>query len=143
MHDALVPGGKLAAAVWTEPEKSPMVSMPIRVTRQLLNLPPLPRDAIPFNLADVKMLEQKFVDAGFKNTKTEKMGLTFRVKSADEFARFQGEVNGPILALLADKPQEKRAEVWKAITEEARNFAGPDGSISIDNETMCIVGQRE
>jgi hypothetical protein len=48
----------------------------------------------------------------------------------------------PILSLLSDKPQEKRAEIWQAITEEARKYADPDGSIKIDNETMCIVAER-
>ncbi len=142
MREALVPAGKISAAVWTEPEKSPMVSMPISVARQVLGLPPMPQNAIPFNLADAKMLERTFADAGFKNIRTEKMALTFRLKSAEEFTRFQSEVNGPILALLADKPQEKHAEVWKAITDAAKKYAGPDGSVKMDNETLCIVGER-
>jgi ubiquinone/menaquinone biosynthesis C-methylase UbiE len=52
MREALVPAGKVAAAVWTEPEKSPMLNMPLGVTRQALNLLPMPRNAPPFNLAD-------------------------------------------------------------------------------------------
>ena len=142
MRESLVPGGRIAAAVWTEPEKAPMVSMPIGVARKVLGLPPMPQNAPPFNLADAKMLERIFVGAGFKNFKAERMALTFSIGSADEFARFQSEINGPIIAMLADKPQEKREEVWKAIREAARKYAGPDGSIMIDNEALCVVAER-
>lgn len=142
MREVLVPGGRIAAAVWTEPEKSPMVSMPIGVARQVLGLPPNPPNLPPFNLADAKMLERVFVDAGFKNFKSEKMNLTFTIKSADEFARFQSEISGPIIALLADKPQEKHEAVWKAVRDAAGKYAGPDGKIKMDNETMCVVAER-
>lgn len=142
MREALVSGGKIAAAVWTEPEKSPMISMPIGVARQVLGLPPTPPNLPPFNLADPKMLERVFAGAGFKNFRAEKMNLTFTVGSADEFARFHSEINGPIIALLADKPRGKHEEVWKAIRDAAAKYAGPDGKIKIDNETMCVAAER-
>lgn len=142
MCEALVPGGKIAAAVWTEPEKSPMVSMPISVARQVLGLPPNPPNLPPFNLADAKMLERVFVEAGFKNFRAEKIKLTFTVKSAEEFAHFQSEIHGPIIALLADKPQEKRTAVWNGIRDAAGKYAGPDGSVTIENESMCVVAER-
>jgi hypothetical protein len=119
-----------------------MVSMPIGVARQALGLPPMPKNAIPFNLADARMLEQTFADAGFKNIRTEKMIVTFRLNSADEFAWFQSQVNAPILALLADKPEEKHVDVWYAIIDAAKKYAGPDGIVKIDNETLCIVAER-
>lgn len=142
MRDALVPGGMIAAAVWTEPEKAPMVSMPFGVARQMLGLAPMPQNAPPFNLADAKMLERTFVNAGFKNFKAERMTLTFTVASADEYSRFHSEINGPLIALLADKPQEKREEVWKAISEVARKYVGQDGKIKMDNEVLCVAAER-
>ena len=39
MLGLLVPGGKLAAAVWSEPSKVPLISMPINIARQELQAP--------------------------------------------------------------------------------------------------------
>jgi ubiquinone/menaquinone biosynthesis C-methylase UbiE len=142
VREALVPGGRIAAAVWTEPEKAPTVSMPIGVARKVLGLPPMPANMPPFNLADAKMLERVFAGAGFKNFRAEKMTLTFTFGSADEYSRFHMEINGPLIALLADKPREKREEVLNAIRDAAAKYAGPEGKIKMDNETMCVVAER-
>ncbi|MEM3161300.1 MAG: class I SAM-dependent methyltransferase, partial [Nitrososphaera sp.] len=142
VREALVPGGRIAAAVWTEPEKAPTISTPIGVARKVLGLPPMPANMPPFNLADAKMLERVFAGAGFKNFRAEKMTLTFTFGSADEYSRFHMEINGPLIALLADKPREKREEVLNAIRDAAAKYAGPDGRIKMDNETMCVVAER-
>jgi len=46
----LVPGGKMAAAVWSEPSKVPLISMPISIARQELQAPYLVRE-FPVHLA--------------------------------------------------------------------------------------------
>jgi enediyne biosynthesis protein CalE5 len=143
MREALVSGGRISAAVWTEPEKSPTVSMPIGVARQILDLSPMPKTAPPFNLADAKMLERVFEETGLKNIQTERMTLTFKIESVDEFARFQSEVNGPIIALLAEKSEDKRKEVWNAIIDAASKYSGSDGKVTINNEVLCIAGERD
>jgi signal transduction histidine kinase len=89
------------------------------------------------------MLELVFEETEFKNIQTERMTLTFKIESADEFARLQSEVNGPIIALRAVKSEDKRKEVWNAMIDAASKYSGSDGKVTISNEVPCIAGERD
>ncbi|MFQ5902870.1 MAG: class I SAM-dependent methyltransferase, partial [Candidatus Binatia bacterium] len=60
MGRLLIPGGRLAAAVWDVSDKVRTMSLYIGVARQVLGLPPPPPGTPSlFSLADVPALEQK------------------------------------------------------------------------------------
>lgn len=59
MRDILISGGKLAAAVWSEPSKVPLINMPMSTARQRLQSPLLDQGVPgPFSLADVDALKK-------------------------------------------------------------------------------------
>ncbi|TLX92131.1 MAG: methyltransferase domain-containing protein [Thaumarchaeota archaeon] len=66
MQRLLVSRGKLAAAVWSEPAKVPMINMSISSVREQLQAP-LVGQGIPgpFSLADVDALKKSLLKAGF------------------------------------------------------------------------------
>ncbi len=143
MWQLLTPGGRLAAAVWDVPEKVPNISLAMGVARQMLRVPPPPGETPgPFSLADSTALELALTQAGFSDLHSEWLTVTYEFASAGEFVRRSQDIAAPLIAMLADRPTEWQAEVWRAIEEAAHQYAKADGSISMPNETICIVGRR-
>lgn len=70
------------------------------------------------------------------------MTVTAEFASADEYARFLQAVSAPINNLLADQPRERRAEIWRAVTQAIQQYAAADGSVSLPGEVICVVGRR-
>jgi len=135
--------GRIAAAVWSSPEKVPSISLPMGVVRELLQIPPPPPGTPnPFCLADTALLEQMFQQAGFRDICIESIMVDFAMPSAEVYTEFTRDINAPLVALLADRSSEQQDMVWEAITEAVRRYEAPDGSIHIENEAICISGIR-
>ena len=144
MRQLLVPGGRLAAAVWADPPKVPLIGLAMGVVREVLRVPPPPAEAPgPFRLADAEALARTFLGAGFTEVRVERLTVTFEFPSAEAYARFQQDVAAPIAALLSQHPPERRAAVWQAVARAAhQRFAAADGRLRMPNETLCVVGRR-
>ncbi len=143
MWRLLMPGGRLAAAVWDVPAKVPSVSLPMGVVRRILQLPPPPAGTPGlFSLADSTALEQALTRAGFADVRSERLTVTREFASAEAYVRFLQDINAPLKAILANQPAQRQAEVWQAIGEAAQQYATADGSIRMLNEAICVVGRR-
>jgi ubiquinone/menaquinone biosynthesis C-methylase UbiE len=143
MHDLLVPGGKVAAAVWDTPDKAPGISLSIKAILKTLNAePPPPGMPGPFALADREKLAAVFESAGFSDLKIEPKTVTFSWVSAEEYTQWIKDIASPIKAMLADQPEDIQKKGWDAVTEAARKYAAEDGSVVIDNQTICISATK-
>jgi len=143
MHELLLPGGKVAAAVWDSPDKAPGISLSMTVIMKMLNEEPPPPDMPgPFAMADRGKLARVFESAGFSDLKIEQKPVTFSWASAEEHTQWIKDVASPIKAMLADKPEDVQTKVWDAVTEAARAYAADDGSIVIDNQSVCISAAK-
>ena len=139
----LVPGGRIAAAVWGIPPKTPLLSTAMGVLREMFNLPPPPPGTPgPNSLADTAALEQAVREAGFVDVRSESMTMVVDFPSVDTYTSFLGEIAPPIRALLANQPPERQTQAWDAIAQAARQYATADGSVVMSNETICVTGQR-
>ena len=142
MRHLLVPGGWLAAAVWGEPAKVPMLSAAMAVVqRELAPPPPPPGTPSPFNLSDRPRLEQALIDASFSQVHTETRTVVGEMSSAEDFIQMTRDVSVPLAALMAQFSQEKQQAVWQGMAEAVGAYAGPDGTIRMDNETILVAGQ--
>ncbi len=143
MHRLLRKGGRLAAAVWGPPPKVPFISVAMGTVRQQLQAPPPPPGMLgPFSLADVTVLERALEQAGFTGVRSEPLTLTFEWASAEDYTGFQQDIAAPIIAMLAKEQPERRASVWRSVTEAARSYAGPDGKVRMTGEAICVVARR-
>ena len=145
MLGLLVPGGKLAAAVWSEPSKVPLISMPINIARQELQAPLLGQGIPgPFSLADIDALKKSLEKAGFVDIKSENIRVVFEFNSAEEYTEFNQDIVAPIRIMLANETEDRKQEIWNAVTDQAKQrFADKDtGRIKLANEAICIVGSR-
>ena len=143
LHELLVPGGRLVAAVWGPPHKVPFARWPMEVAMRVLQVPaPPPQMPGPFSLADSHRLEQFLTEAGFTAVQTEPMLLTLEWASVDDYLRFQQAILTGFHALLAKYSAEQQAEVWRAIAETAGQSTTPDGRCHTENEVLLTVGRR-
>jgi len=139
-HDALVPGGKIAAAVWPALDKVPAINLAFLTVIKKLNLPPPSLDTPPFPLSDPLALQNALMKAGFQDVKTENMVMTLRFDSPDSFTNFHKAVTAPIHALLVGQTTEKQNEIWQVVTEAAKPYTNSKGELVLDNEVICCVG---
>lgn len=143
MHRLLKPGGRLAAVVWGPPANVPFISLAINTVRQQLQSPPPPPGMLgPFSLADGAILEQALVRAGFSAIRSRPLALTFEWASAEDYTRFQQDIAAPVVAMVAQEPPARQAAVWRAVTEAAQRYAGPDGTVRMPGEAICWAARR-
>jgi ubiquinone/menaquinone biosynthesis C-methylase UbiE len=142
----LVPGGRLAAAVWSEPSKVPLISMPISIARQELRAP-LPNQGIPspFGLADTEALKKSLEKAGFADIKSETIMVVFEFDSAEQYTEFNQDIVAPVRIMLANETEQRKQEIWDTVTNQAKQrfVDKATGRIKLANEAICIVGTRK
>jgi ubiquinone/menaquinone biosynthesis C-methylase UbiE len=140
---SLVPGGRLAAAVWAAPAEVPLLDTAFATARKVIGAPPPPAGTPgPFSLADAEALKSHFTQAGFQDVRAETLSITFRFGSAEQFTAFHQDIAAPIKAMIAGQSPDMQKKVWDAVTEEARKYAAADGSVSMSNKVICVSGRR-
>jgi ubiquinone/menaquinone biosynthesis C-methylase UbiE len=155
IHKVLSPGGKVAAAVWSEPAKVPKLYAAIDFVTKEMDIPFTITDnhsstfakiLTPFNLANINILKDALVEVGFKNIHIEYLNIVFEFASAEDYVRFAKAIIAPIQEILANETETRREKIWKALTEEVkRKYVTANNnnkSIRMDNETICIVGRK-
>jgi ubiquinone/menaquinone biosynthesis C-methylase UbiE len=139
----LVSGGKLAAAVWSEPSKVPFINLSMDIARKHLQTS-LPGQGVPgpFSLADVDSLKKSLLKAGFADVRSEKIVVTFEFDTAEDYTKFNQDIVAPIRTMLSNETDTTREQVWNAVTEQANlKYSDHDsGHVKFVNEAICIVG---
>lgn len=150
IYKSLVDGGRFAAAVWSTPDKVPQLSIPMNIARRETNTPlPPPGTPGPFSLADEKLLYEAFEKDGFRNIQIEKVNVTFKFETAEEYTKFTQDIAAPVNAMLKNQSKERTEQIWNTITQEVSKYTatGTDsnekqGPVSVNNEAICIVGTK-
>jgi SAM-dependent methyltransferase len=143
IHRLLVAGGRFATSVWGPPERVPNSRETFRAIARVLELPlPAPGTPGPFSLADAEGLANRLRSAGFSDVQTETVVTHGDFDSLEQYVRYLQEISAPINNLLADESPERRAEVWRAVTQANREFVGPDGTLHLSGESVLVVGRR-
>lgn len=143
IRESLVPDGIFAAAVWSAPERAPVLSLAQKTAAEGVGLsPPTSESPGSFRLANITSLENSFNQAGFRDIRSERLAITFRFNSIGEFTNFHKAINIPVCTMLKNQPIQKQEEVWKAISQSVKQFTDDRGIVKLDNEVICITGRR-
>ena len=155
IYKLLSSGGRIAAAVWSEPAKVPKLYTAIDIVTQKLGISSTtayahyPEILSPFSLANINIVNNALVEAGFKDIHTEYLNITFEFLSAEDYTDFAKQIIAPIHNLLANETEKRKEEIWKAVTEEvARRYYIDDNNnstgsvVRMDNECIIIVGRK-
>jgi ubiquinone/menaquinone biosynthesis C-methylase UbiE len=143
IRQALVPDGRIAAAVWSTPQKVPFLSLAIGTAmKEVAASPPPPGTPGPFTLSDTTMLQEKFKQAGFRDVSVHIGNMNFKADSAEQFTSFHQSINAPIKMMIASQTPQRQSEIWNAITDAARKHADGTGAVTLQNEVIYVVARR-
>ena len=150
IYQLLLPGGRVAAAVWSEPAKVPKLSTAIDIVIQQIGISSSSGHYAeilrPFSLANVNIVKDALIEAGFKDIHIETLNITFDFNSADDYADFANAIIAPIHNTLASETDERKERIWRAVKEEVtRKYSDKaleKGYIKMNNETICILARK-
>ena len=130
IREALRPGGRVAAVVYSTPDRNGFFSVPVSVIRRRAGLPaPGPGLPGPFSLGSPGVLEQALASAGFRDVAVEAVDSPLLLSSSAECLRFEKESFGALHQMLAGVPQEAREDVWAEVEDGLRQYETPSGFV--------------
>ena len=119
----LQPGGWIAAAVWSAPEKNPSIGLSMAAIKQVIELPP-PDPTAPgiFRLAKPGELAAMFTQAGLTDVHDHEFLGEWSYASADEYYTSLMEIAAPVQNLMAKLSEAQKQDVKQRILQAASQF---------------------
>ncbi len=123
IRNALRPGGRFAAVVYSTPEKNPFFALPVGIIRRRAQLPPpLPGQPGPFSLGGEGVLSRALEQAGFRDVQVQKVDSPLRLPTAADCVRFERESFGALLQMMSGMVDDERAATWDEISSTLARF---------------------
>ncbi|MEJ7688813.1 MAG: methyltransferase domain-containing protein, partial [Variovorax sp.] len=130
MRRAIRPGGRIAAIVYSTPERNAFFSIPVKIIRERAKLPPpLPGQPGPFSLGAEGVLEAVLAEAGLGEIEVRRVSSPVRLPSAAECVRFERESFGALHQMMVGLSETERTQAWGAIEDALRAFESNEGFI--------------
>jgi len=134
---ALKPGGRVAVAVFSTPDRNSWGALPASLIRGRAQLPPpVPGQPGPFSLGGAGVLEDMFHEAGFADAEVHAVPVPHGAASSAEYVRVAREAFGGFNAMMAHLPAQERESVWDEVEGAMRSFESP-GGFEVPGE--CLV----
>jgi ubiquinone/menaquinone biosynthesis C-methylase UbiE len=142
MYRVLKPGGKIAIAVWSVPEKNFWVTaVGGTINRNMQLAPPAPEAPGMFRCARPGLMIDIFSQAGFKNISEKEIVGKLNCGTAEVYWNMMTEIAAPFVAALSnadDSMKEKiKQEVYELINEKY-----PEENVIIDGPALIIYGEK-
>ena len=134
----LRPGGRVAVAVFSTPDRNSWGALPASIIRKRAQLPPpVPGQPGPFSLGAPGVLEGVFRQAGFADPEIRAVPVPHKAASAAEYVRVAREAFGGFNAMMAQLPSQECESVWNEVEDSMRSFESP-AEFQVPGE--CLVG---
>lgn len=142
MYRVLKPGGRMATAVWSVPEKNFWITaMGSTINSNMQLTPPPPEAPGMFRCAKSGLIQDLFQQAGLKNTSEIEVKGQLKCGTADVYWNMLTEVAAPFVTALSKADDAMKAkikqEVYQALDEKY-----PDGKVNIDSSALVIYGEK-
>jgi ubiquinone/menaquinone biosynthesis C-methylase UbiE len=138
MHRGLRRGGRIAAVVFSTPDRNGFFSVPVAIARRRARLgTPTAGQPGPFSLGPPGVLEEQLRQAGFHRLGAQLLTAPLRLPRAADCVRFLRESAGALHQMISGLPPADREETWEEIHRELSRFDGPDG---FEGPCELIVG---
>ncbi len=142
MLRVLKPGGRVAAIVYSTPDKNTFFSVPVSIIRKRAQLPPpLPGQPGPFSLGAEGVIEKTFEQAGFTEVRAVRVDSPLRMASAADCVRFERESFGALHQMLSGLSDPEKQSVWEEIERGLEQFATEKGFTG-PCEMVVAVGHK-
>ena len=123
MVRVLKPGGYVAAAVWSAPEKNPFIRIPMDVIKSIVTLPPPDPDAPGvFRLAKPGELKGLMEGAGLTPLSEEEFLANVTYATAEEFFNSVLDLAGPLQNIFAKLTAEQKAQAQRDIIDVVNTY---------------------
>lgn len=143
MLRVLKPGGKVAAIVYSTPDKNKFFSVPVSIIRNRAKLPPpLLGQPGPFSLGAEGVIEKAFIQAGFINVKAVLVDSPLNFPFAKDCVQFERESFGALHQMLSSLTDTEKQTVWEEIEQELKKFETGKGFVG-PCEMVVAVGEKE
>jgi ubiquinone/menaquinone biosynthesis C-methylase UbiE len=137
----LRPGGRLALAVWGEPERNPWATIGFGLLIERGHLaPPEPGAPGPFAMASPDQTRVLLTDAGFTAVRTEEVPVRFTFRDLDDYMTFATDTGGPSALALRGLPEDE-VEVLRARLAAAFAPFGTDAGYELPGVALCAVAE--
>jgi ubiquinone/menaquinone biosynthesis C-methylase UbiE len=135
----LRPGGRLALAVWREPERNPWIAIGGRLLTQRGYVPP-PEPGAPsmFALASDERLGGMLADAGFTVLRMEEVPVQFVYTDVDQWVGSAVDTGGMFAKAWVEIPEDEQAEIKEELAAAFEPFAVEEG-YDLPGVTHCAV----
>jgi SAM-dependent methyltransferase len=142
MRDALRPGGRISAVVYSTADRNGFFSVPVGIIRRRAQLPPpVPGQPGPFSLGSPGVAERAFADAGFHDVTVAAVPSPVRMATSADCLRFERESFGALHQMLAGLPADEREAAWAEVGDALAEYDGPDGFTG-PCEMLVVSGTR-
>lgn len=140
---ALRPGGRFAALVFSEPQANPCITTLMSTARRHAGLSP----ASPFDpgtllsLGRPGLLQQLLTDAGFEQIQTVAVAAPMWLPSVQHYTQFVQTAGLPIRAILQGLPPAAQAAAWRDIEEQLACFNSGDAWVGANELLLCSAAR--
>jgi ubiquinone/menaquinone biosynthesis C-methylase UbiE len=136
----LKPGGRLAALVWSQPERNPLFTLEEAILAKWHAKEEAKEPQVDvFSLADAALFASRLKQAGFQDVQVQVIPLTFHFPSFEVLTAWWGSSWKNALAKLDSESGQRLLEEAR---QAVRQFEGPQG-ISALAEVVLGVGTKE
>ena len=137
----LKPGARMAISSWGEADQVPFLSLPMRTTRERLNVPP-PEAGTPGPLSrpTPAALGGLLEEGGFTDVAVEQDEVIFEFDSPEHFTAYVRAIAAPVRAMIERYAGGDQEAAWDAITQAAADAAGGSGPVTLKNVVLLASG---
>jgi ubiquinone/menaquinone biosynthesis C-methylase UbiE len=140
MHRVLVPGGRVAVAVWSTQRKVNTLGTVREALLRYHAFRPPPGAPDFFRLGKAGTLERALKEAGFRRVRSERMTVEWMFPGRDEF--WNSMKQGPSLRrALSMVPASTRQSIKALVFRRLKRFEC-DGKLRIPNEAVLAIGEK-
>ncbi len=139
----LMPGGRVAFAVWSEASANPWGAAPMMAILGELGAPPPPAGGPGlWALADEEQLGRLVEDAGLESIRMERLDDHVMYDSPGQWLAVTTRLAGPIRTLVEGLGADARAAVEERLAESAKPFETEDGTLAVPERMLAVSARR-
>ena len=139
----LRPGGRLVLTVWAEEAANPWLAVAFRSLMEELGAPE-PEEGMPgpFSLGSRERVERVLAEAGFESVEVERIEMVEPHESPESWWGAVETSAGPLVAMLAALPDDKRAAIRARALERVEQYRTEAGSLDLPTAFNAAVAAR-